>query len=213
MSRTYRWKRAVDLVRALGQQKQQAARDRWSRDHLMAFQREQVAALVAHATRHSALYRRLYGGELDPADVELAQLPVLDKATMMHGFDDLVTDPRLRRADLERHLAGLERDELYLGEYRVMASGGSSGQRGIYVYDRRAWSTLIGSALRWTRMIGFTARLPRRRGFAIGAPDAKHMTFRISTTLDVGLHRMQRARATSHSIDSSRDSRPINPSS
>ena len=39
-----------------------------------------------------------------------------------------VTDNRLKLADLERHLGSLDRDDSYLGEYRVMATSGSTGR-------------------------------------------------------------------------------------
>jgi phenylacetate-coenzyme A ligase PaaK-like adenylate-forming protein len=107
---------------------------------------------------------------------------------MMDAFGAFMTDARLSRDLLERHLTTLgPRDELLLDEYRVMASSGSSGQKGIYVYDRAAWRAFLGGGLRWTRMMDVTPRLPRRRRLAqVAAPDAKHMTVRGAASLSVG---------------------------
>jgi phenylacetate-coenzyme A ligase PaaK-like adenylate-forming protein len=59
----------------------------------------------------------------------------MTKAEMMESFDDLVTDRRIRLADVERHLAGsVDEPSLFLDEYICLASGGSSGLRGVFVH-------------------------------------------------------------------------------
>ena len=68
--------------------------------------------------------------------MELSALPVLTKAEMMERFDELVTDPRLRLRELLDHLETVGDDALYLGEYRAMTTSGSSGRKGVFVYDR-----------------------------------------------------------------------------
>ena len=83
------------------------ARDRWAREDLLAFQREQVRALITHAVAHSPCYRETLGP--DAAERPLAELPTLPKATMMAEFDRVVTDPRLHLDDLRAHLAGSAR--------------------------------------------------------------------------------------------------------
>ena len=57
------------------------ARDRWTREELMAFQRERVQALVAHAVTNSPYYREALG--TNAAERPLSELPTLPKATMM----------------------------------------------------------------------------------------------------------------------------------
>ena len=73
---------------------------------------------------------------LTPADIDrfelsdLAQLPVMTKTQMMANFDDVVTDRRLTRALVERHITDSATEPLLiLGDYVVLASGGSSGLR------------------------------------------------------------------------------------
>ncbi|MBS2017103.1 MAG: phenylacetate--CoA ligase family protein [Deltaproteobacteria bacterium] len=192
MSITYGSKRAVDVMRALAERRRLDARERWSRDELLAYQRARVAELVAFACRASPFYRERFG-LLDAREVDLEALPTLDKVTMMNAFDRIVTDPRVRLERLEPHLATLADDDLFEGEHRVMTSSGSSGRRGVYVYDRSAWVVAMAGVLRWLRMLGAGPRLPRRRrSAAIGAPDGKHMTYRMSKTLDVGIGIMRR---------------------
>jgi hypothetical protein len=86
---------------------EQLARDRWSRERLLAYQGERLRALIAHAVAASPYYRAVLGPDAASGEVPLEELPTLPKATLMDNLDRIVTDPRLRRADLQAHLAGL----------------------------------------------------------------------------------------------------------
>ena len=109
----------------------------------------------------------------------------------MERFDELVTDPRLRRDELLPHVGALTGDALHLGRYRAMTTSGSSGRKGLFVYDRPAWRALIAQFLRYNAMVGIGPRLPRRlRVAALGGATASHMSRRVAQTVDVGLHRV-----------------------
>jgi hypothetical protein len=75
----------------------------------------------------------------------------------------MVSDPRLRLDDLVEHLDRIEGDELYLGEYRVMTSSGSSGRKAVFVYDRAGWRGVLTMFLRRSEWNGARPRLPRLR--------------------------------------------------
>jgi hypothetical protein len=129
---------------ALAESRRLASHDQWSAAQLATYGHERLLALLAHAQTHSPFYRdRLAGVRLGPS-LELASLPTLDKATMLENFDRLVTDRRLHLAELERHLAEAHGDPLYLGDYRIMATGGTTGRRGLFAYSRRDWREVIG---------------------------------------------------------------------
>ncbi|MCU0314128.1 MAG: hypothetical protein MUC84_08735 [Solirubrobacteraceae bacterium] len=191
-------RRLPDTLAALRAAKTLEAHDAWSPEHLRAHQQERLVALVRHAAAHSPFHReRLAGIALDD-DLDVTALPALDKATMLEHFDELVTDRRLRLTAIEAHLDELEHrphaDDLFLGEYRAMASGGTTGRRGVFVYGREDWTQAIGGLLRWSGgFMGLTPRLPRRRRLASVVADVPlHMTARMARTLDVGVHRMLR---------------------
>jgi phenylacetate-CoA ligase len=189
--------RFVTLGRALGRTRQGLARERWSRDELDAYQRRQLGALVAHASTRSRFYERHYGGSIGAAEVELQRLPPVRKAAWMEAFDDVISDPTLQLAGVEAHLAALQGDQLYLGEYRIMASSGTTGRRGIYVWNQRDWLELLGVAMRTTRTVaGMGPRLPRTRVALIAAPNAMHMSYRLGVSMDVGVTRGLRLKAT-----------------
>lgn len=188
--------RLVDVADALRRKSALASRERWPRERIAALQQERLTRLVEHASRHSPFYRDLYGGPLAGRAVRLDELPVVTKKAMMAEFDRFTTDRRLRAAELRVHLAAAQGDELHLGEYRVMVSGGSSGLRGIFVYDRDGWRTVLASAARISDLVGVRPTLPRTRTAFIGAPGAGYMGHRIGTSLRHGPFRMLRLPAT-----------------
>ena len=189
MTLTYQRKRLADFAAGARLSRELAERERWPRERLARFQQQRLDELVRHAVAHSPFYRERIGRPTGP--VELGRLPTLDKATMMERFDELVTDPRLRRDELLAHVETLTGDALHLGRYRVMTTSGSSGRKGLFVYDRPAWRALIAQFLRYNAMVGVRPRLPRRlRVAALGAASPSHMSRRITQTVDVGLHRV-----------------------
>jgi putative adenylate-forming enzyme len=191
MDLDYGRKRIVDVARGFRRARVLTARERWPRERLAALQLERIDALVRDAIARSPFYRERLGPHVGRASVELAALPVLDKATMMERFDELVTDPRLRREALLEHLEDADGDELLDGEFRVMATSGSSGRKGLYVYDRSAWiDTVVAPFLRINAIIGVRPQLPRLRVAAIGGGAPTHMTRRGAATFSLGLHRL-----------------------
>src|SRR5919198_3065577 len=128
--------RARKLARA------QAERERWPRERFEALQRERLTQLVGYAREHSPYYREALA-RYDP-EVGVASLPVLDKATMMERFDDVVTDRRLHRDALLAHVETLSGDELYHGRYRATTTSGSSGRKGLFVFDHDGWAWIGG---------------------------------------------------------------------
>jgi phenylacetate-CoA ligase len=126
-------------------------RPHWDAGRLAAHQRERLRALLTHAAKGSPFHARGLAG-IDPARFELAdlaRLPVMSKQQMMDGFDEVATDRRLTRARVEQHLAASEeRPSLLLGDYVCLASGGSSGQRGIFVQGIEEYADFVASFLR-----------------------------------------------------------------
>lgn len=122
-------------------------RSGWSEVQIAAHQRQQLRRLLAHAMAHSPYHgRRLAGVDAAAFELsELASLPVMTKADMMASFDDVVTDRRLTRAAVEACLEKSGDHPGFLhGEVLCMASGGSSGVRGVFAF---AWEAAVDFAL------------------------------------------------------------------
>ena len=187
----YHRRRLADFAGGLRLARELAERERWPKERLRRHQQERLETVVRHAVAHSPFYRQRLAGMVDEASVELERLPTLDKAEMMERFDELVTDPRLRRDSLLAWVEGLGRDELYLGRYRVMTTSGSSGRKGLFVYDEPGWRAIMAQFFRYNAMVGVRPRLPRRlRIAAIGGASPVHMTRQVSATSSIGVHRV-----------------------
>jgi phenylacetate-coenzyme A ligase PaaK-like adenylate-forming protein len=146
----------------------------WSREKLLTYQQEQLKLLLRRAVAHSPYYRETIG-DLVARDRPLAELPIMSKAKLMANFDNIVTDPRLTRRLVEQHVNSERCGELLLDEYRCIATGGSTGERGLFVYDQHAWNVTAANQMRTQRVMGIT---PDMRGVGIGAPSPVHMSYR-----------------------------------
>ncbi|MFF4576581.1 phenylacetate--CoA ligase family protein [Streptomyces sp. NPDC001410] len=113
----------------------------WTRSELKAYQADALRRLRAHAYARSPFYRRFHAGL---ADTPLRDLPVLTKALLMEHFDELVTDRRVRLADLRAHVAA-GTGQRYLDHYRVCATSGSSGHPALVLFDPVEWATFLAS--------------------------------------------------------------------
>jgi len=187
-----RTRRIADGARALRLARANAANERLAPADLWALQSERLTALVRHAVARSPFYREHYRGLDVAGPVDLAALPTTDKSALMDAFDEWVTDPRLRRADVEAHLADPSAGALHLGEYRACATGGTSGRRGLFVYSRADWDAAMAGFVRHSAFAGTTPRLPRRRIAVITTVSPLHMSARFGATADFGLHRVLR---------------------
>ena len=133
------------------------AQERLPRDELARVARSSGSrALLRHAREHSAFYRE----RIPAGPVALEHVPPLEKAEMMERFDDLVTDPALRRDELLEWIETRTRDELFADRYRVMTTSGSSGRKGLFVYDRAGWAAIGGQFLRGSAWMGMTPEHP-----------------------------------------------------
>jgi putative adenylate-forming enzyme len=193
-----RLRRLPEASRALRAERRLKSHDEWSVERLRAHQRQRLLAIVRHAATHSAYYGERFAGIELSDDLDLGALPRLDKATMLENFDGLVTDRRLTLAGVEQHLTELEHvdsrsDPMLLDEYRAMASGGTSGRRGVFVYGRADWTESLAGLLRFgSTYLDFAPRLPRRGMAMINADHPLHMSGRWNRSTDVGAHRLLR---------------------
>jgi phenylacetate-coenzyme A ligase PaaK-like adenylate-forming protein len=122
----------------------------WPASRLRAEREQKLRALLRIAIERSPWHRRRLAG-LDPdtaTEASLGRIPPMTTGDLMAHWDEIVTEPRLRLDLVEKHLAGLTGDAYLLGEFHAVASGGSSGQRGVFVYGWDAWATAHAGFLR-----------------------------------------------------------------
>jgi phenylacetate-CoA ligase len=157
------------------------ARIQWPADKLAAHRRDELRELVRTAQAASPWHRKRLA-DLNPDTLDedtLAELPVMTKDDLIANFDDIVTDDRLRRDVIEAHLSGLgERDAYLFDRYHACASGGSSGRRGVFVYDWDAWILVYFGIIRF--LLRDLMAMPKGptppRLAMVAAGNATHMT-------------------------------------
>lgn len=166
-----------DLLRRLAHER--LLRSQWSRERIVSFQRSALQSALQHAVGASSYYRETIGA-LVAWGAPLDAFPVLTKRTLMENFDRIVSDPRLTRQQVEQHLNSEAAGSLLLGEYRAVATGGTTGERGIAVYDRHAWLSAIANMVRFQAIVGIDETT---RSVAIFASSPVHISYHIGVEL------------------------------
>jgi len=117
----------------------------WSHEVLQDMRNQRLKALLTYAKTNSPWYKK----RLAKVDIEsfteqhLDEIPAMDKMTLMENWDDIVTDRKLSLSLVEQHIEKMSQDgdTLYLlDRYHVLATSGSSGKRGVFVYDWDEWN-------------------------------------------------------------------------
>lgn len=156
-------------------------REHWTREQLEAHQAHALGQLREYVYEHSPFYQRFHQGLMDRP---LHELPVLTKTMMMEHFDDLVTDRAIRLEDIRAHMTALQGDQRYLDRYWVTATSGSTGQPGIFLFNRVEWATVIASFARGQEWGGLKVDLRHRRKMAMVSSTASlHMSSRVGLTV------------------------------
>jgi phenylacetate-coenzyme A ligase PaaK-like adenylate-forming protein len=125
----------------------------WDAGRIAAWQRDRLRVLLRRATDASPFHARRLAG-IAPETFEpdqLPELPVMTKAEMMDAFDDVATDRRVSRASAEAALAATTTTPQPIdGQFLVLASGGSSGLRGLFAFDTAAFAEFGATLMRST---------------------------------------------------------------
>jgi phenylacetate-CoA ligase len=122
----------------------------WSWDRLREHRTERLRDLIRKAKQGSA-WHRAHLADVNPETVDedvLRELPVMNKDDLMEQFDEIVTDPRVTLRAANAHIGALSSDAYFIGDLHAVASGGSSGVRGVFVWGWEAWATIQLTALR-----------------------------------------------------------------
>jgi phenylacetate-CoA ligase len=183
-------RRLGDLARAIAYRQALIKHECWPRARLEELQQRRLARLLDWVTQRSPFYRELCSTHRMSQPYSLQGFPIVDKKTYMKHFDEIVTDPRLRLSQLQEHMAHVSGDEYYLGEYRVLTTAGSSGQKTVVVFNRKEWSIQEATSMRIAAMMGVVPFSMRRPTIVtIGSPSPLHDSYRLPLSMDIGLYR------------------------
>jgi phenylacetate-CoA ligase len=144
MAEEYEVLRQRHIEYMMGRLPEHLQRLTWPADRLRA----ERTVLLRHLLRIARTYSPWHRDRLSTVDVamidedRLCELPAMTKSDLMTHFDEIVTDRRITLDLVNTHLAGLTASDAYLlNEFHALASGGSSGVRGAFVWGWDAWAT------------------------------------------------------------------------
>jgi len=110
-------------------------------------QQQRLKKLLNYASQHSSFYRKRLNGVLSSSGpIDLALIPPTTKKEMQEQFDDVVTDPRLHRSDIEQFVQDESNlGKWYLGEYAASHTSGSQGSPLLIVQNRHAFRVVLAT--------------------------------------------------------------------
>ena len=141
--------RAAHLSAVQGALLDHVGRLDWSAEQIRQHRDWRLRSLLAYAHERSAFYaERLRGRDFEVVTAaDLASIPMLTKAEAQGEWDGIVTAQGLNREAAERVLGEQTWFSYSRQDQQVFSSGGSSGVRGVYVWD---WQFFITAAcLAW----------------------------------------------------------------
>jgi phenylacetate-CoA ligase len=167
MMRGYERLRAAHLGAVRAALEDHIARLDWPRQQIEQYQTERLRALLGYARERSPFHaRRLRHLEPSSASVaDLASLPMMTKQDALAEWDNIVTAPDLSHAGAEHVLDEQRWFSYTAGDQQIFSSGGSTGIRGVYVWD---WQFFVSVAcLAWRMQAREERRAARPPGPAL----------------------------------------------
>jgi phenylacetate-CoA ligase len=163
---TYEHVRAAHLHAVQATMDDHVARLDWSREQIEHHRDQRLRMLLSYARERSPFHSERLR-DIDPSQAsvaDLAKLPVMTKEEAQAQWDAIITDRDLTRDRAERILAEQQWFSYTARDYQVFSSGGSSGVRGVYVWD---WQLFVSIAcLAWRTQaraeLGEASTLPMR---------------------------------------------------
>lgn len=114
----------------------------WTRANLEQHINKALKELRIYAYSQSPFYKKFHEGLMNRP---LRELPVLTKVELMKNWDDIITDRSVKLVDVQNFLKKLQGDRLFKNRYYVNSTAGSSGLKGIFIYNLEEWLTIMSS--------------------------------------------------------------------
>jgi len=145
----------------------------WTAEQIRAERQRALRETLLHAKANSPWHANRLS-RVDPAaftEAGLRALPVMTKTDVMTHWDAIVTNRRLTLAGCNAHIAaklnGTCKDYYYLDEYLVIATGGSSGVRGVFPWGWNEFIEIICATFRYQVRDEPPGKLTGRRLLAV----------------------------------------------
>lgn len=126
-------------------------REKWTREQIKQYQAVELQKLRQFAYKNSPFYKKFHQGL---EDRPLSELPILTKQELMHSWDEIVTDQSLKLKDIERFLDNMKTFSRYRNTHYAFATGGTTGRKGIFIYDKDEFLTMFALTARASGWMG-----------------------------------------------------------
>lgn len=111
-------------------------------------QRGRLVKMINYARSHSAYYRTLYE-DLPERIEDTTILPVTNKKDLMSHFNEWITDPEVTIEEVHSFVNNPALiGEYFLDKYTVATTSGTTGERGVFLIDKRSMAVTGVLALR-----------------------------------------------------------------
>jgi phenylacetate-CoA ligase len=150
------------LLTILGKVREYRRNEKLTSAEFEAMKLAKFRKLARHAQTHSPYYAQVMQERgLSANSCTPAEFPPLTKSLLMANFDRIVTDRRVTKQSIADFLTrSHDPNELFLEEFRVIHTSGSSGEIGYFIFSRDDWVRGMSQGMR--RRPNAT---PTRRGF------------------------------------------------
>ncbi len=144
------------ILKLLASRKEFHRQDKWNCEELEQHRNKALSELREYAYAKSPFYQKFHNGLFD---APLQELPVLTKAELMKHWDEIITDKSIRFADVQNFMLNLKEPKMFKNKYYVVSTDGSSGLKGIFIYNPEEWmqvSVVVNHLTSITRRIRST---------------------------------------------------------
>ena len=159
---------------------QHLKRIKWKREQILENQEKELKKLLKYVKANSLWYREKLR-DIDPEDFsykDISKLPILTKDDLMDNWNDIVCDKNITKEIAERHQEKLREGAIqnpyYLDNYLFYSTGGSSGKRGLFVWDKKLLVEYGCQAFRYEYNDGLSAKLKYNKVAVLTAPSDLH---------------------------------------
>lgn len=153
-----------ELLKLLWQGRKLGFHQKWSKEKIKDHQERELRKLRDFAYSNSPFYKKFHQGH---ENSPLSELPILTKKELMQSWDEIVTDKSLHLKDVEDYLNNLKGTELYQDKYYAYATGGTTGVKGVIIYNKDEWLKFLSTALRTIKWMNMAIRFGQKPRMAI----------------------------------------------
>jgi phenylacetate-CoA ligase len=129
------------MLRVLALRSTLRRRDKCTLEQLQRHQEKALKKLREYAYANSPFYKKFHQGLYD---APLKDLPVLTKGELMVNWDEVVTDRAAKLKDVQDFMDGWQGGK-FRNRYYINITGGTTGQKGIFIYNLDEWRAVLAS--------------------------------------------------------------------